>query len=87
VTPVHTLRTGGIAIQDATNLAVDCEAKFIKASTSDGFENLQISSPTEFYWGNVIPSDERSCSDVAKQFSKALCMANKRKYSLDVGVV
>lgn len=85
--PVHTLRTGSIGTESAARFALECEARLIMASTSEVYGDPRESPQKETYWGNVNPIGERSCYDEAKRFSEALCMAYKREYSLDVGIV
>jgi dTDP-glucose 4,6-dehydratase len=85
--PVHTLRTGSIGTQVAADFALDSGARFIMASTSEVYGDPHVSPQTETYWGNVNPTGERSCYDEAKRFSEAICMAYKREYSLDVGII
>lgn len=85
--PVHTLRTGSVGTEAAASFALECGARLIMASTSEVYGDPHVSPQTETYWGNVNSIGERSCYDEAKRFSEALCMAYKREYSLDIGIV
>jgi nucleoside-diphosphate-sugar epimerase len=85
--PVHTLRTGSIGTESALRFALEHNARFIMASTSEVYGNPSVSPQEESYWGNVNPIGERSCYDEAKRYSEALCMAFHRQYSLNLGIV
>ena len=85
--PVHTLRTGSIGTENALRLALENEARFVMASTSEVYGDPTVSPQAESYWGNVNPVGERSCYDEAKRYSEALCMAYANQYGVDVGVI
>ena len=85
--PVHTLRTGSAGTEAAAKFALECGARFIMASTSEVYGDPHVSPQKESYWGNVNPNGERSCYDEAKRYSEALCMAYKREYGLDLGII
>jgi dTDP-glucose 4,6-dehydratase len=84
--PVHTLLTGSKGTLEATRFALECNARFIMASTSEVYGDPTVSPQSESYWGHVNPIGERSCYDEAKRFSEALCMAYSREYSLNLGI-
>ena len=85
--PIHTLQTGSIGTQNAIELALRKNARFIQASTSEVYGDPDEHPQVESYWGNVNPIGERSCYDEAKRFSEALCMAYKRTRGLNLGIV
>ena len=85
--PIHTLQTGSAGTQNAIELALRKNARFIQASTSEVYGDPVEHPQRESYWGNVNPIGERSCYDEAKRFSEALCMAYKRTRSLNLGIV
>jgi dTDP-glucose 4,6-dehydratase len=85
--PIHTLQTGSIGTQNAIELALRKNARFIQASTSEVYGDPVEHPQRESYWGNVNPIGERSCYDEAKRFSEALCMAYKRTRGLNLGIV
>lgn len=87
VMPVHTLLTGSTGTLAAAKYALDNDARFVMASTSEVYGDPLTSPQGEEYWGNVNPIGERSCYDEAKRFSEALCMAFHRQYSLNLGIV
>lgn len=85
--PVHTLRTGSIGTENALRFALENDARFVMASTSEVYGDPSISPQPESYWGNVNSIGERSCYDEAKRYSEALCMAFVRQYGTNVGIV
>ena len=85
--PIHTLQTGSIGTQNAIELSLRKNARFIQASTSEVYGDPDEHPQVESYWGNVNPIGERSCYDEAKRFSEALCMAYKRTRGLNLGIV
>jgi nucleoside-diphosphate-sugar epimerase len=85
--PIHTLQTGSTGTQNAIELALRKNARFIQASTSEVYGDPVEHPQRESYWGNVNPIGERSCYDEAKRFSEALCMAYKRTRGLNLGIV
>jgi dTDP-glucose 4,6-dehydratase len=85
--PIHTLRTGSQGTENALRFAVEKDARFIMASTSEVYGDPTVSPQTETYWGNVNSIGERSCYDEAKRYAEALCMAYWRELAVDVGIV
>ena len=85
--PIQTLRTGSQGTENALQFALNNEARFIMASTSEIYGDPTISPQVETYWGNVNSIGERSCYDEAKRYSEALCMAYWREYQVDIGIV
>ena len=85
--PIHTLRTGSQGTENALRLALESDARFIMASTSEVYGDPHITPQVETYWGNVNPIGERSCYDEAKRYSEALCMAFFRQYEINLGIV
>lgn len=85
--PVHTLRTGSLGTENALRFALEHDARFVMASTSEVYGDPTVTPQGETYWGNVNPVGERSCYDEAKRYSEALCMAFKRAYDADIGLI
>jgi len=85
--PIHTLRTGSQGTENALRFAVEKDARFIMASTSEVYGDPTVSPQAETYWGNVNSIGERSCYDEAKRYAEALCMAYWREFSVDIGIV
>jgi dTDP-glucose 4,6-dehydratase len=85
--PIHTLRTGSQGTENALQFALEKNARFIMASTSEVYGDPNVSPQPETYWGNVNSIGERSCYDEAKRYAEALCMAYKRQHNVDLGIV
>lgn len=85
--PVQTLRTGSYGTDNALRLALEKDARFIMASTSEVYGDPTISPQSETYWGNVNPIGERSCYDEAKRYAEALCMAYWREKQANIGII
>jgi dTDP-glucose 4,6-dehydratase len=81
-----TLRTGSVGTSNAIEFAMDKNARFIQASTSEVYGDPEVHPQVETYWGNVNPIGPRSCYDESKRFSEALCMAHKNENNLNVGI-
>jgi dTDP-glucose 4,6-dehydratase len=86
-TPIQTLRTGSQGTDNALQFALENNARFIMASTSEVYGDPTISPQVETYWGNVNSIGERSCYDEAKRYAEALCMAYWREYQANIGIV
>jgi dTDP-glucose 4,6-dehydratase len=85
--PIHTLRTGSQGTENALQFALEKNARFIMASTSEVYGDPTVTPQPETYWGNVNSIGERSCYDEAKRYAEALCMAYKRQHDVDLGIV
>jgi nucleoside-diphosphate-sugar epimerase len=85
--PIQTLRTGSRGTDNALQFALEKNARFIMASTSEVYGDPTISPQVETYWGNVNSIGERSCYDEAKRYAEALCMAYWREYQANIGIV
>jgi nucleoside-diphosphate-sugar epimerase len=85
--PIQTLRTGSKGTDNALQFALENDARFIMASTSEVYGDPTISPQTETYWGNVNSIGERSCYDEAKRYAEALCMAYWREHNANIGIV
>ena len=86
-TPIQTLRTGSRGTDNALQFALENNARFIMASTSEVYGDPTVSPQVETYWGNVNSIGERSCYDEAKRYAEALCMAYWREYQASIGIV
>ena len=85
--PIQTLRTGSLGTQNALELALEHDARFIMASTSEIYGDPSVSPQVESYWGNVNSIGERSCYDEAKRYAEALCMAYWREHRATIGII
>lgn len=85
--PFDVLRVGSHGTENCLNLAVEKNAKFIVASTSEVYGDPQISPQPETYWGNVNPIGPRSVYDEAKRYSEAMTMAYHRFKNADTRII
>jgi nucleoside-diphosphate-sugar epimerase len=70
--PIQTLRAGSQGTDNALRFAMENDARFIMASTSEVYGDPVISPQVETYWGNVNSIGQRSCYDEAKRYAEAL---------------
>ncbi|WP_033319838.1 UDP-glucuronic acid decarboxylase family protein [Streptomyces yerevanensis] len=85
--PLHTMDTGSLGTRNALELAHDCGARFLLASTSEIYGDPQQNPQNERYWGNVNPVGPRSVYDEAKRFGEALTTAHAETHGTDTGIV
>jgi nucleoside-diphosphate-sugar epimerase len=86
-TPIQTLRTGSLGTDNALRFALENNARFIMASTSEIYGDPSVTPQGESYWGNVNSIGERSCYDEAKRYAEALCMAYWREHKANIGII
>ena len=84
--PLEILRAGSVGNQRLLDLATDCGARFLLASTSEVYGDSLVHPQSEDYRGNVDPIGPRSCYDEAKRFAEATTMAYARRLDLDIGI-
>jgi dTDP-glucose 4,6-dehydratase len=86
-TPIQTLRTGSLGTENALRFALENDARFVMASTSEIYGDPTVTPQSESYWGNVNSIGERSCYDEAKRYAEALCMAYWREHKANIGII
>jgi nucleoside-diphosphate-sugar epimerase len=86
-TPIQTLRTGSLGTDNALKFALENDARFVMASTSEIYGDPSVTPQSESYWGNVNSIGERSCYDEAKRYAEALCMAYWREHKANIGII
>lgn len=84
---VETLLVGSAGTRNALEIAKECNAGFLQASTSECYGDPQVHPQPESYWGHVNCVGPRSVYDESKRFSEALTMAYHRYYGVDTRVV
>ncbi len=84
--PIETLRVGSDGTRNALDLAVEHEARFLLASTSEVYGDPLVHPQREDYWGNVNPVGPRSVYDEAKRYAEALTMAYHRVHGVDTKI-
>src|SRR5207302_10718025 len=70
--PLHTLKVGSYGTHHALGLAKFKRARFLLASTSEGYGHPQLHPQPESYWGHVNPIGPRGVYDEAKRYAEAL---------------
>ncbi|HNR66754.1 MAG TPA: SDR family oxidoreductase [bacterium] len=85
--PIQTLKVGALGTHKALGLALEKNAAFILASTSEVYGDPMIHPQHESYWGNVNPVGPRGVYDEAKRFAEALTMAYHRYKGVDTKIV
>lgn len=84
---IQTLKVGALGTHKALGLALDKQARFVLASTSEVYGDPQVHPQPEEYWGHVNPIGPRGVYDEGKRFAEALTMAYHRTHGLDVKIV
>lgn len=85
--PIQTLKVGALGTHKALGLALEKQAKFLLASTSEVYGDPQEHPQREDYWGHVNPVGPRGVYDEAKRFAEAMTMAYHRYHGLDTKIV
>jgi dTDP-glucose 4,6-dehydratase len=84
--PLETLEANSSGTRNLLDLALEKEARFLLASTSESYGDPLVHPQPETYWGNVNPVGPRSCYDESKRFAEALTMAYHRKHGVRVTI-
>ncbi len=85
--PIQTLKVGSLGTHKALGLAMNKNARFLLASTSEIYGDPLVHPQTEDYWGNVNPIGPRGCYDEAKRFAEALTIAYQKEHGLETRIV
>jgi len=85
--PVETVRTNVIGTINMLELAKNCKAKILQASTSEIYGDPKEHPQKEIYWGNVNTLSVRACYDEGKRCAETLCMDYHRQHGVDVRIV
>ena len=85
--PIQTLKVGSLGTHNALGLALEKNARFLLASTSEVYGDPLIHPQPETYWGNVNPIGPRGVYDEAKRFAEAITMAYQRARGVDTRIV
>ena len=85
--PIHTLKVGAFGTHKGLGLAMEKEAVFFLASTSEVYGDPLVNPQAETYWGNVNPVGPRGVYDEAKRFAEALTLAYHREHGLRTRIV
>jgi len=85
--PIQTLKVGSLGTHNALGFAMQKDAAFFLASTSEIYGDPDVHPQPESYWGNVNTIGPRSVYDEAKRFAEAITMAYHRYHGLDIRIV
>ena len=85
--PIETLLVGSLGVKNMLDLALENNAGFLQASTSEVYGNPLEHPQKESYFGNVNPVGPRSSYDESKRFAEALVMAYNRKHGAETRIV
>src|SRR6202051_3936873 len=85
--PLHTLKVGSYGTHHTLGLAKAKRARFLIASTSEGYGDPKEHPQGESYWGHVTPIGPRGVYDEAKRYAEALTMAYHRQQGVDTAIV
>jgi dTDP-glucose 4,6-dehydratase len=84
--PLETLAVGSRGTENALELALRHDARFVLASTSEVYGDPLVHPQVEEYFGNVNSIGRRSVYDEAKRFAEAISMAYRRTCGVNVGI-
>jgi dTDP-glucose 4,6-dehydratase len=85
--PIQTLKVGALGTHKTLGLALEKNAQFLLASTSEVYGDPLEHPQTESYWGNVNPIGPRGVYDESKRFAEAITMAYHRYHNVDTRIV
>ena len=85
--PIETLKVGSIGTMHALDIALEHDAIFFMASTSEVYGDPEVNPQPESYRGSVSTTGPRGVYDEAKRFSEALTMAYHRAHDVDTRIV
>jgi UDP-glucuronate decarboxylase len=84
--PVRTIRTAVEGTLNMLDVARECGARLLIASTSEVYGDPTVHPQTEDYWGNVNPIGPRSCYDEGKRCAEALAVSYASQYDVVVRI-
>ena len=85
--PVKTIKTSVLGVINMLELAMQCNARILQASTSEVYGDPKVHPQTEDYWGNVNPIGIRSCYDEGKRCAETLMMDYHRQSNVDIRII
>ncbi|HET90718.1 MAG TPA: SDR family oxidoreductase [Chloroflexi bacterium] len=85
--PIQTLKVGALGTHKTLGLALEKQARFLLASTSEVYGDPLVHPQPEDYWGNVNPVGPRGVYDESKRFAEALTMAYHKYHNVDTRIV
>lgn len=85
--PIRTIKTSFMGALNMLELAKNCKAKILQASTSEVYGDPEVHPQKESYWGHVNPIGIRSCYDEGKRGAEALFFDYQRQYDINIKIV
>lgn len=85
--PIFTMKTNVVGTLNLLEMADQCDAKFLQASTSEVYGDPDTCLQSEWYNGNVSPIGPRSCYDEGKRAAESLVFDFIRKRKLNAKVI
>lgn len=85
--PVRTLLVATLGTLRVLELARDCKARVLLASTSEVYGDPLVHPQPESYRGNVDTQSPRACYDEGKRAAETLCADFHRAHGVDVRIV
>ncbi|MDD5627263.1 MAG: SDR family oxidoreductase [Patescibacteria group bacterium] len=85
--PTKILKACSEGVNRLLDLAMEHQAIFLQASTSEVYGDPQVHPQKESYRGYVNTLGPRSCYDEGKRFAESLIMSYVRKYRLNAKIV
>jgi dTDP-glucose 4,6-dehydratase len=85
--PIEIVRVGTLGTDNMLRLALEKEARFLLASTSEVYGDPLVHPQPETYWGNANSIGPRSCYDESKRCAEAFAMAYHRAAEVDTRIV
>lgn len=84
--PVYTFKTSVFGMHNMLEIAHECDARILQASTSEIYGDPLEHPQKETYWGNVNPIGVRSCYDEGKRAAETLCIDFNRQFKVDIRI-
>lgn len=85
--PIDTLLTSVVGVNNLLDFACKKEIPFLQASTSEVYGDPEFDILEETYCGNVSCVGPRACYDEGKRAAETLCMDYHRQYGLKVKII
>lgn len=85
--PFEILEVDSIGTIHSVKFALQYDARYLLASTSEVYGDPLVHPQTESYWGNVNPNGPRACYDETKRFGEAYVSTATRLKKLNGAIV
>ncbi len=84
--PVRTIRTAVEGTMHMLDVARECRARILIASTSEVYGDPKEHPQKETYWGHVNPNGPRACYDEGKRCAESLAVAYADQFGVEVRI-